>query len=78
MRTLNVAFLVVNEGKNSVEEFLAILAEEFIVGHGGPPIRDGKILCLGIDAAQPTQSPTLTTGQCIMKERPASQKSESG
>ena len=35
MRTPNVAFLVVTEGKNPVEEFLAILAEELIVGHGG-------------------------------------------
>jgi hypothetical protein len=33
MRTPNVAFLVINEGKNPVEEFLAILAEELIVGH---------------------------------------------
>jgi hypothetical protein len=65
MRTLNVAFLVVNEGKNPVEEFPAILAEELIVGHGDLLIGDGKILCLGIDAAQPPQSPTLATGQRV-------------
>jgi hypothetical protein len=62
MRTLNVAFLVVNEGKNPVEEFLAILAEELIVGHGDLPIRDSKILSLLIDAAQPLR-PTLKIGQ---------------
>jgi hypothetical protein len=59
---MNVAFLVVNEGKNPVEEFLAILAEELIVGHRDLPIRDGKILSLLIDAAQPPR-PTLKIGQ---------------
>src|ERR1700758_4971699 len=37
MRALNFALLVVNEGKNLVEEFVAVLAEKFVVGHGGPP-----------------------------------------
>jgi len=34
MRTLNCAFLVVSEGKNLVKKFLAIVAEELVVGHG--------------------------------------------
>jgi hypothetical protein len=34
MRALHFAFLLVDEGKNLVKEFLAILAEELVVGHG--------------------------------------------
>jgi hypothetical protein len=36
MRTLNFASLVFDEGKNLVEEFLAIVAQKFVVRHAGP------------------------------------------
>jgi hypothetical protein len=34
VRALHLAFFVIHERQNSVEEFLAVTAEEFIVGHG--------------------------------------------
>jgi hypothetical protein len=37
MWALNFAFLVVDERKNLGEELLAVQAEEFVVGHLGPP-----------------------------------------
>jgi hypothetical protein len=56
MRTLNVAFLVVNEGKNPVEEFPAILAEELIVGHGDLLIGDGKFYASGSTRLNPRKA----------------------
>jgi len=35
VRAQNLAFFVVHERQNLVEEFLAFLAEEFVVGHTG-------------------------------------------
>src|SRR5262245_30840681 len=37
MWALNFAFLVVDERQNLGEELLAVQAEEFVVGHLGPP-----------------------------------------
>jgi hypothetical protein len=33
VRALHLAFFVIHEGQNLVEEFLAVTAEEFVVGH---------------------------------------------
>jgi len=33
VRALHLAFFVFHEGQNLVEEFLAVTAEEFVVGH---------------------------------------------
>jgi len=33
MRTSYLAFLVIDEGKDFIEEFLAVVAEELVVGH---------------------------------------------
>src|SRR5713101_1108111 len=37
MRALHLAFFVIHERQNFVEEFVAVTAEEFVVGHSRPP-----------------------------------------
>ena len=37
VRALHLAFFVIHERQNLVEEFLAVTAEEFVVGHSRPP-----------------------------------------
>ena len=32
---LNLSFLIIDEGNNFIEEFLAAVAKEFVVGHEG-------------------------------------------
>src|SRR5262249_1733398 len=48
MRAAHLSFLVVDERKTLLEEFLALLAEELVVGHRGPPQCPGKILDLRV------------------------------
>src|SRR5438128_1721680 len=35
--TLHLAFFIIHERQSLVEEFLAVTAEEFVVGHSRPP-----------------------------------------
>jgi len=39
VRAGNVAFLVIDKGKDLIEEHFAVEAEEFVVGHAGPLLR---------------------------------------
>jgi hypothetical protein len=48
VRADNVAFLVIDEGEDLVEEHLAVDAEEFVVGHAGPLLRRADTGILGL------------------------------
>jgi hypothetical protein len=47
VRAYDVALFVVGEGENLVKEFLAVLTEEFVVGHGASLGKEWKEKILG-------------------------------